>query len=132
MTVTAKSFEDAVKMVHSGKQVQCICPAHEDRVASLSLSPGRDQPVLMKCHAGCTNDAIIEAAGMTWDDVCGPRESKPVEIWTPRGTTTSRWVYPYYDEQGTLLYEVLRVNHDDGTKSILQRRPDPKAKHGYS
>lgn len=132
MTITAQSFEDAVRMVHAGRQVLCKCPAHEDRVASLSLSPGTTQPVLIKCHAGCTTEQILEASGMTWDDVCGPREERVQTIWTPRGETTSRWIYQYVDEEGTLLYEVLRVNHDDGTKSILQRRPDPTAKNGWT
>jgi KaiC/GvpD/RAD55 family RecA-like ATPase len=129
--ITVKTFEEAVQMVQSGRHVVTQCPAHDDKMPSLSLSPGDVQPVLMKCHAGCTNEQILDAAGLTWDDVCGPREEKPHTIWTPRGETTSRWVYPYCDEEGTLLYEVLRVNHDDGTKSIVQRRPDPTAKSGY-
>lgn len=129
--IKASTFEDAVRMVHAGRQVMVMCPAHEDQNPSLSMGPGTVQPVIMRCHAGCKTDQILEAAGMTWDDVCGPRDEKPTTIWTPKGETTSRWVYPYYDEDGVLLYEVLRVNHDDGTKDIVQRRPDVTATHGY-
>lgn len=131
MSVRAASFEEAVRLVQAGRQVMVMCPAHEDQNPSLSMAPGTQQPVIMRCHAGCESDAILEAAGMTWDDVCGPRDEKPETIWTPKGETTSRWVYDYCDEQGTLLYQVLRVNHDDGKKDILQRRPDPTAPHGW-
>src|SRR5580704_396835 len=34
------------------------CPAHDDRRASLSICEGHDGRALVKCHAGCTVDAI--------------------------------------------------------------------------
>jgi AAA domain len=37
------------------------CPAHEDKHASLSISAGAGGKVLLKCHAGCTQSAVIEA-----------------------------------------------------------------------
>jgi hypothetical protein len=37
------------------------CPAHEDSTPSLSISEGANGKVLLKCHAGCTQLAVIEA-----------------------------------------------------------------------
>ena len=37
------------------------CPAHEDRDPSLSVRNGDGGRVLVKCHAGCTQQAVIEA-----------------------------------------------------------------------
>ena len=35
------------------------CPAHNDKNPSLSINEGEDGKVLIKCHAGCTQDAVI-------------------------------------------------------------------------
>jgi putative DNA primase/helicase len=37
------------------------CPAHRDRSPSLSISVGTDGKTLVKCHAGCSQDAVIGA-----------------------------------------------------------------------
>jgi putative DNA primase/helicase len=39
----------------------CKCPAHDDRTPSLHVSDSRDGKVLVRCHAGCSQDAVIEA-----------------------------------------------------------------------
>jgi hypothetical protein len=37
----------------SGSDWSARCPAHDDRHASLSVSPGDDGRLLLLCHAGC-------------------------------------------------------------------------------
>jgi hypothetical protein len=37
------------------------CPAHEDRTPSLSISDGADGKVLVHCHAGCSQSAVLDA-----------------------------------------------------------------------
>ncbi len=37
------------------------CPAHEDRRPSLSIRDSDDERVLVHCHAGCPQEAVIEA-----------------------------------------------------------------------
>lgn len=39
------------------------CPAHEDRSPSLSIAYG-SKALLVTCHAGCTFDQILNAAGL--------------------------------------------------------------------
>ena len=41
-----------------------VCPAHEDRTPSLSISEGEDGKILLHCFAGCGFDEIISAAGL--------------------------------------------------------------------
>jgi putative DNA primase/helicase len=36
----------------------CRCPAHDDRNPSLSVSKANGR-LLVHCHAGCTQDAVI-------------------------------------------------------------------------
>jgi hypothetical protein len=36
-----------------------MCPAHDDRAPSLSISEGDDGRTLLKCHAGCSTADIV-------------------------------------------------------------------------
>src|SRR5262249_4049566 len=45
------------------------CPAHEDRVRSLTIATGADGRVLLYCFAGCVVDAIVAAMGLTVRDL---------------------------------------------------------------
>ena len=47
--------------------VQCNCPAHSDKQASLTISKGR-KCVLFHCHAGCTMESILLAVGIEKSD----------------------------------------------------------------
>lgn len=53
----------------SGASYGARCPAHEDRQASLSIAVGTDGRVLVKCHAGCSAEQIVAAAGLTLGDL---------------------------------------------------------------
>jgi hypothetical protein len=46
-----------------------LCPAHDDRKASLSLSEADDGKVLVRCHAGCTVDEIVAELGLGMRDL---------------------------------------------------------------
>jgi putative DNA primase/helicase len=39
----------------------CPCPAHDDHNPSLHVSTGKDGKVLVKCHARCSQEAVITA-----------------------------------------------------------------------
>jgi len=45
------------------------CPAHEDRRPSLSIDEGDDGRALVRCHAGCTAEAIVAALGLRMEDL---------------------------------------------------------------
>lgn len=111
----------------SGGSFMARCPAHEDRNPSLSVSAGKDHPVVFHCQAGCDRESILDALGLTWSDLCSPRdEQQQREEWTPHGPALA--VYDYVDEDGTLLFQVLRTTG----KQFPQRRPDPARKTGWN
>lgn len=112
----------------SGAGFIARCPAHEDNRASLSIGPGRDQPVVLMCHAGCDSDSILSAMGLTYADLSKPRERRrdADEVWTPAGPAIA--VYDYRDESGDLLYQVLRT----AQKDFRQRTPNQSAKSGWA
>lgn len=115
---------EAVKK--SGAGFMARCPAHDDGKASLSVSTGKDHPVVFHCHAGCEADDILGKLGLTWDALSAPREARSDAEWTPAGPATA--VYDYRDENGNLLYQVLRT----ASKDFRQRVPDPAAKSGWT
>lgn len=45
------------------------CPAHDDRTPSLSVAKGQNGRALLTCYAGCDTEAIIEALGLSWNDL---------------------------------------------------------------
>jgi hypothetical protein len=49
--------------------VMARCPAHDDRHASLSIRKTPDGKVLLKDHGGCAVEEVLEAAGLTWQDL---------------------------------------------------------------
>ena len=86
------------------------CPAHDDHNPSLSLKDADDGRVLVKCHAGCPQDAVIGAL-------------KAKGLWPEHERGHDRVIiatYDYRDEIGRLLYQVVRTE----PKGFFQRRPD--------
>jgi len=83
---------DGVRRLPSGYSARC--PAHDDRVASLSVNAGRDGGVVLRCHAGCEYETVVTALGLQPGDLVG----------APRCTDT----YKYLDENGAWLYSVER------------------------
>jgi hypothetical protein len=41
------------------------CPAHSDRVNSLTVAEGSDGRALIHCHAGCEFEEVVAALGIT-------------------------------------------------------------------
>jgi hypothetical protein len=46
------------------------CPAHADRTPSLAIKLLPDERILLHCFAGCDTEAILDALGLTFRDVC--------------------------------------------------------------
>lgn len=101
------------------------CPAHEDRSPSLSVRDADDGRVLVHCHAGCSQDAVIEAL-------------RDLDLWESQGTNSVEWLewcdgiryhrswgdpvcgYDYRDASGDLLYKIVRFRQASGDKTFRQ------------
>ena len=84
------------------------CPAHADAIASLHVTrkPAR---WLFHCHAGCDTADVLAASRLDWGD-----------LFAENGKRELVATYPYVDEAGQLLCEVVRYWRTD----FRQRRPD--------
>src|SRR5207244_66644 len=95
------------------------CPAHDDRKRSLTVAVGDSGALLLKCHAGagCRVEQIVAALGVTMADLF-PRHGRQAGARDSRRRIVA--TYDYRDEQGNLLFQVVRYE----PKDFRQRRPD--------
>lgn len=111
-----------------GTQGSAKCPAHDDHVASLTWAAGKTQPIVLRCQAGCSTDAILAALGLAWADISAPQAStSTATILTAQAylaRTATR--YTYSNAQSVTLYEVNREEGRNGhPKTITQWAPLP-------
>lgn len=125
MTVT--DLAAALGGRRSGDGWMACCPAHDDRNPSLSLTE-RNGRILVHCHAGCSQEAVIDAlrARGLWPEAkTEPLPSRKARSKTkrqpePEGPIVAEYVYT--DEAGRPLFRVTR--HEP--KTFRQWRPDGK------
>lgn len=123
-----------MKVTESGNSASTQCPAHDDRNASMSVSRGDRQPVVLHCHRGvpCPPDAIIAKIGLTWADVSAPQETKQLgdDRWMPCGHTKVA-EYQYRDRRNRLVFAVARCSEKGvSCQGFRQWRPDPGNRSG--
>lgn len=113
------NIAEAVASVRQGssKSVMVKCPAHDDGQASLHVSAGTEQPVLLRCHAGCDTASIIAESGIDWNEVCKPMDVERMAPVSRVGTIT----YSYTDEDGVELFQAIRYVLSNGRKEFRQR-----------
>jgi len=106
------------------------CPAHADDKNSLHVAEGDGGRVLLKCHAGCAVQDVVNKAGRSMADLFPPELRKAtsgadgptvggVGRKPGRSFGEPTACYDYTDEQGALLFQVQR----DAEKNFRQRRP---------
>lgn len=116
------------------KKWEALCPVHEDRQQSLSVSVGDDGRTLVYCHVGCATETIVAKVGLEMSDLFPSGESgkashnghhangsakaaKEKPKFRPDSEIAAR--YSYHDVDGTPLYQVLRY---EDPKQFKQRR----------
>lgn len=91
-----------------------LCPAHNDRNPSLSVSKISDK-ILLHCNAGCPTPQILAKLNLSAGDL----------FLINSQTRTEKAIYKYHDAKRQLLFEVVRYT----PKAFKQRRPDGRG--GY-
>jgi hypothetical protein len=64
MTPVGKGLGRLEGVVESGSSWKALCPAHDAREPSLSVSEADDGPALTKCFAGCEAIEIVAELGL--------------------------------------------------------------------
>jgi putative DNA primase/helicase len=107
--MSAADVASALHGSRSGTGWVARCPCHSDDNPSLSIAEGSDGRVLLKCHAGCRQDELVEKVRDMGLDLGGRRPAS-ADVAT----------YDYRDRDGTVRYRVVRRK----PKRFLQCQPD--------
>lgn len=94
------------------------CPAHDDRVNSLSISCGEEGKLLLHCHAGCDTQSVLSAAGLSFADLY-PEEGKTEQ---GNGSSVREAEYVYYNQDDEPVLKKVRLRVADGSKSFFWQR----------
>src|SRR4051794_33790469 len=103
------------------------CPAHEgdgkSHRPSLSIAGGQDGRVLLKCHAGCSTESIVQAIGLPMAALFASPPlaptSRPDNGFIPESEIVT--TYDYTNLDGMVLYQAVRYTHH----RFKLRRPSP-------
>lgn len=103
-------------------KAQCRCPAHDDKHASLTITKGR-KCTLFYCHAGCTVDDVLKAAGLekkeTFYDV-EPRSPNWRVYVENREKRQIEAVYEYHSLNGGYVFTKVRMQGKKILYGILE------------
>ena len=122
MTTTLERVIDALTAKtgyqprRNGAGYMARCPAHDDHTPSLSVTQ-KDDRILVNCFAGCEPEQVMDALGMTVVDLFRDPMHGRTRSHTKAPIVAT---YDYTDEDGNLLYQVVRRS----PKDFRQRRPD--------
>lgn len=94
------------------------CPAHNDRNPSLSVSDTDEGKVLVHCHAGCDQQAVVDALKRRglWPEA-EPKQERKVAPAKRTIVATYDYVEP---DTGEVKFQVIRYD----PKDFRQRMPD--------
>jgi hypothetical protein len=107
--------------------VQCHCPAHKDDNASLSVGVGKTGNIVVKCHAGCSVDAVLSAMGLKLSDLF--QDELPAKK-TYQGTEKKYTRFPYYDADENYQFDSVRIDIPGQKKTFCIMVGDKKGFNG--
>ena len=106
-----------IKKTSNGWEANCPnSPTHVDDTASLSISTGSENKVILKCQADCRTEDIISSIGLEWKDLF--EEIEKIDHRRVSYNTTYE-----YKKNGILVLQVFKTKFSDGKKKFYQRRP---------
>ena len=104
---------EKVKQTSNG--IEALCPAHDDKKASLTASRNGEK-ILFKCQAGCVNNEILQTINMEWNQFFVHSDNSK----TPKKKEVCRYCYKKKD--GKHAFDVVRLE----PKTFRPQRPDGK------
>jgi P4 family phage/plasmid primase-like protien len=129
----AEIYESNLKYFHIAKRygdkAQCRCPSHDDKQASLTISKGR-KCTLFFCHAGCSVDEILTAAGLKKENTyydAEPQKTNWRAFIECREKRKIEAVYNYVSCNGSYAFTKVRL---EGKKIIYGMLKDDRFTYG--
>jgi putative DNA primase/helicase len=120
--MSARAIAAALGGRKSGAGWVARCPAHEDRVPSLSISDSPDEKVLVHCHAGCDQQAVIgtiKSLGL-WHGTSGSSGASPGAV--PNHNQRSSRFDVDRTEAALRIWRASKVGEDTMVEKYLRSR----------
>lgn len=107
-----------------GDKAQCICPAHSDKQASLTITKGK-KCTLFHCHSGCSIDDVLSAAGILKKDTF--YDTEPLKAnWRAyiesREKCKIEATYDYVSSNGGYAFTKIRLEGKKLLYGILENK----------
>ncbi len=119
--MTYEEFLNHFTVIKRGSvKSQCLCPCHDDKTASLTISKG-NKCILLHCHAGCSFDDILDAAGLKKFDLF---YDKPVSENVPQWL---KFVQKCAERDGKKLVDYYHYSLLTGEYAFTRLRYKPKS-----
>ena len=133
--VNAESLTKALQGRWNGSSGVARCPGHDDKTPSLSISDGENGRLLVRCHAGCEQDRVIDTLRVLglWPETSRPAVNSPRPTKAkPRSAPNAAPVpdfralfgqepvdfWDYTDEKGRLIGYTARLEGRGGKKIL--------------
>ncbi|RKW56968.1 MAG: DNA primase [Lachnospiraceae bacterium] len=104
------------------------CPCHNDKKASLSISQGRNNRIILNCHAGCNYKNILSEVGLTEEDLFNDGRTAQEKSWRDKLTDFINMpieaVYDYKDANGKYLYSKIRFVGKHIKYAVIDKKND--------
>lgn len=104
------------------------CPCHNDKKASLSISQGRNNRIILNCHAGCNYKNILSEVGLTEEDLFNDGRTAQEKSWRDKLTDFVNMpieaVYDYKDANGKYLYSKIRFVGKHIKYAVIDKKND--------
>lgn len=91
-----------------GRGYSALCPAHNDREPSLSITEGDDGRVLLHCFAGCSPEEIAAELDLKMRDLFPRNEDKGADLSSRTAASTPPCTLEAYAEVKKLPVEFLK------------------------
>lgn len=129
----------------SGGGWMCLCPGHDDRSPSLSVSEADNGGILVHCFAGCETEAVLAVIGLEMSILAGTGSGRPCSPQRPlKRRRTKAWPTPeaaaaaaaravggtvadlhcYEDRNGDVSLVMARIHTAEG-KTFRPFHPEP-------
>jgi len=119
----------------AGAGWKCLCPAHDDKNPSLSITVADSGKILLYCHAGCTTENVMQVIGLEMAILTASAHTSPRRQQPPsqrvgnRGWDTAEaaarflakkvggsveTIHEYDDLDEVVRFKVVRIRTSDG------------------
>lgn len=105
-------FFDKVHRSGKEKEYICLCPAHNDKQASLSLKELSDGRILIHCFAGCSALNVLDAVGLEFSDIIPDK----IGEFKPQTKSFNPYVVMGQVKKETLLVALAALELSKGNK----------------